>query len=321
MTRYSKRRAVAVTAERLAACAEQPQNHRVDPAAVSAFARAHMRFVEVNEMTEGEASDFGIVALALAGRAMREIRKKVQQEPCEGVGPAERFAQILAEELLPLDVKHLEGALKDTERATEVVRNILINNENAKVNKRLHTSRLFGRALDETRLAADGHVFTRECALKLRLARYFEKTSSEFDALVHRLFAVLAQNGPAYTAWSMRLPILVCDLNVASHRRAAHLALELAHGALAVVSAPLQAAARTQLAQKMLVVQDRDGLFAAVIGRFAPVMLLERRLGGWTVTFPTGPVDRRLLADKKLPALARSLAACAVSASRPEGVR
>ena len=40
-------------------------------------------------------------------------------------------------------------------------------------------------------------------------------------------------------------------------------------------------------------------------------MLLERRIGGWTVTFPAGGAAERELKNKKYPGFARALARCA----------
>ena len=151
--------------------------------------------------------------------------------------------------------------------------------------------------------------------MRLRLVRYYEKTSGEFAQTVHRAMAALSRNGTAYAAWSAGWPVFVCDLNNTYERYAAQELLRTCDGAVAVVSRPLSAQTRTILARyapDMAVVTDEAGLLSVLLGNYGTVMLLERRIGGWTVTFPAGGASEKDLKNRKYPGFARALARCAV---------
>lgn len=168
----------------------------------------------------------------------------------------------------------------------------------------------------------DGHALTREQAARLGLVRYFESASSGFAALVGKAFAFLAQSGPAYLAWTRRLPLLICDLNRPSHRDCARLMRALAGNDLVVVSpacAPDVSARAMGNGYERLYVEDTAGLMKGLVGIEAEAVLLERRLAGWTVTFATGCAHPKDLADKRLPAAWRALARTACREERRAG--
>ena len=126
---------------------------------------------------------------------------------------------------------------------------------------------------------------------------------------------LLSRNGTAYAAWSAGWPVFVCDLNNTYERYAAQELLRTCDGAVAVVSRPLSAQTRTILARyapDMAVVTDEAGLLSVLLGNYGTVMLLERRIGGWTVTFPAGGASEKDLKNRKYPGFARALARCAV---------
>lgn len=167
----------------------------------------------------------------------------------------------------------------------------------------------------------DGHALTREQAARLGLVRYFEKSSSPFAALLGKAFGYLARSGPAYLAWTRRVPLLVCDLNCAAHRDCARLMREYANDELVVVSpaCPPEATRHWSGESARLLVQDDLGLMKGLIGIDAQALLIERRLAGWTVTFATGRAHPKDLADARLPAAFRALARTALNAPRRAG--
>lgn len=151
--------------------------------------------------------------------------------------------------------------------------------------------------------------------MRLRLVRYYEKTSGEFASSIHRAMAALSRNGTAYAAWSAGWPVFVCDLNRTFERYAAQELLAASQGRLAVVTPPLTPETQVLVARyapEMAVVIDEAGLLSVLLGNYSTVMLLERRIGGWTVTFPAGGASEKDLKNRKYPAFARALARCAV---------
>jgi hypothetical protein len=169
----------------------------------------------------------------------------------------------------------------------------------------------------------DGELLTREQAVKLRLVRFFETATSDLSRLAASAYQMMTrQNGQAYLGWTRRLPLFLCDLSNPRHRLAAINLSEIALGDLIVITPRLSDEVRRIMVRhekRCLTVEDPAGLFAAVIGNYGNPMLLERRLGGWTVTFPLGSVEKAVLADRKLPAWARSLAAAADPIERKAG--
>ena len=211
------------------------------------------------------------------------------------------------------DAKELTATVKDLKSLTAGFRQML-EAKRGRNGLKLN-SQYFGASVSAFQSGYDGHWITREAALRLRLVRYYEKTSGEFAQTVHRAMAALSRNGTAYAAWSAGWPVFVCDLNNTYERYAAQELLRTCDGAVAVVSRPLSAQTRTILARyapDMAVVTDEAGLLSVLLGNYGTVMLLERRIGGWTVTFPAGGASEKDLKNRKYPGFARALARCAV---------
>ena len=128
---------------------------------------------------------------------------------------------------------------------------------------------------------------------------------------VRSCYMVLARQGRAYAAWNSGYPVFLCDLNVPEHRAAAESLYDAASAELVVISPAPRADVQKKLPKFLLVVEDEQGLFEWLTQNSGTVLLLERRLGGWTVTFPTGRVDPRELKKKSHPKIAAALARCA----------
>ena len=112
----------------------------------------------------------------------------------------------------------------------------------------------------------------------------------------------------------MPWPVFVCDLNNTYHRYAAQEIDKAAKGDLVVVTQAMTAHTQSVVARyasDLTVVTDEESFFATFLGDYGPAMLLERRIGGWTVTFPAGGAAERELKNKKYPGFARALARCA----------
>ena len=171
-------------------------------------------------------------------------------------------------------------------------------------------------------IGLDGHPLTRETCANLNLARHFERISDEFSVVLARAFASLCEYGPAYGAWERRLPLLVCDITRGTHQKLIRALADVEPGGLAVLTETLPNAVRqhflSQLnARVVTVIEDKTHLFARLIGiGSSDVLLLERRLGGWCVTYPLGGVDSRELKNKRYPLWARRMASCAACDSR-----
>lgn len=307
MTELTKRSQIRHTAAKTRNV--QLNNRTIDCAPLPDFARQCLWSQPMQELSVTQASDVGIVALTLAAHVM----KKAEIEHAAALQSARTdeekllttmhhpLTQILAKEIPP-NPAHLKGALKDL---------IAWAGLYAKQTQKQAQDTFLSRAAYVTDWGCDGHPWSRETAARLRLTRFFEKTSSNFARFLSSAFTQLVKNGPAYMAWSANFPVFLCDITQTSHRHCAHLLCEMCHGECVIVTRSLDAQTQKKLAKKLLVVFDREGVFETLAGKFAPAMLLERRLGGWTVTFPCGEVKRRELESKKYPALARALAFCA----------
>ena len=173
------------------------------------------------------------------------------------------------------------------------------------------------------RTGYDGELLTREQTVRLRLVRYFETATSDLARLAGSAYQLLTrENGQAYLGWTRRLPIFLCDLANPRHRLAALNISQISLGELIVVTPRLTDEVRRMMVRherRCLVVEDPAGLFGAVIGNYGSPLLLERRLGGWSVTFPLGGAEKAVLGDRKLPQWARSLSAAADPILRKAG--
>lgn len=163
----------------------------------------------------------------------------------------------------------------------------------------------------------DGQILTRETAAKLHLIRFFEVASSRYDRLVARGFSLIARYREATLAWSRRMPFLLADMTDPRQRDAAYKLSDLAGGELLVVT-PEAGPQPARGPDALACVIDPANLFYKLLGHYGYPMLAERRMGGWSVMFPVGGADPRVLADKRYPAWARALARCATPLTRIE---
>lgn len=173
-------------------------------------------------------------------------------------------------------------------------------------------------------IGSDGHAVTREACARLNLARHYERASGEFADLIERIVQALASWGPAYGLWEARTPLLFCNANLSSHRRVAREMARLEAGGVALVTPPLLEKAQKDMAgdaalKNLPVLIDREGLLHELLAPGnPPIFLLERRLAGWTLTYPLGGADPREARNRKLPAWARALAFADVGESGTE---
>ena len=366
MTTYNKRAEISKTRARMQTIAQAGVFHP-DPGPAAGFARACLARVPragdaLQSMTIPGAADVGILALALAGLALRSLRESVGaggSESSEGSAGSGSSSRINSEAglnavlalfhlTLPLDVRKLNGALNELMRLAPVYRGYVCAQERAQIEREararkmnevqqgrqqgrgkdlsedvdcvssdpaapevpLHGESLFSRDLARFQFGFDGHWMTRETAARLRLVRYYEKASSDFSRFVRRAWGLLSQQGAAYMAWQSNFPILVCDLNIPAHREAALVLFEACHGEAVVVTPGFDARLRAAFPSALLVVEDNTQAFAAIAGNYGVVMLLEKRIGGWTVTFPAGAVAPRELTKTRYGKLPVALAMC-----------
>lgn len=369
MTTYNKRAEISKTRARMQTIAQAGVFHP-DPGPAAGFARECLARVPragdaLQSMTIPGAADVGILALALAGLALRSLRESVGaggsessegSESSAGSGTSSRINSeaglnavlALFHLTLPLDVRKLNGALNELMRLAPVYRGYVCAQERAQMEREararkmkqvqqgrqqgrgkdlsedvdcvssdpaapevpLHGESLFSRDLARFQFGFDGHWMTRETAARLRLVRYYEKASSDFSRFVRRAWGLLSQQGAAYMAWQSNFPILVCDLNIPAHREAALVLFEACHGEAVVVTPAFDARLRAAFPSALLVVEDNTQAFAAIAGNYGVVMLLEKRIGGWTVTFPAGAVAPRELTKTSYGKLPVALALC-----------
>lgn len=369
MTTYNKRAEISKTRARMQTIAQAGVFHP-DPGPAAGFARECLARVPragdaLQSMTIPGAADVGILALALAGLALRSLRESVGAGVTEGSEGSESSAgsatssRINSEAglnavlalfhlTLPLDVRKLNGALNELMRLAPVYRGYVCAQERAQIEREararkmnevqqgrqqgrgkdlsedvdcvssdpaapgvpLHGESLFSRDLARFQFGFDGHWMTRETAARLRLVRYYEKASSDFSRFVRRAWGLLSQQGAAYMAWQSNFPILVCDLNIPAHREAALVLFEACHGEAVVVTPAFDARLRAAFSSALLVVEDNTQAFAAIAGNYGVVMLLEKRIGGWSVTFPAGAVALRELTKTRYGKLPVALAMC-----------
>lgn len=172
-------------------------------------------------------------------------------------------------------------------------------------------------------IGTDGHPLTREAAANLNLARHFEPISEEFSILIARIFANLTCYGAAYRAWERRLPLLICNLEFAFHVRVARELVKIEPSGFALVSPSIPANVRTAFAKEvegssLFLIEDKDHLFEAILGlASSDIYLLERRLSGWSLTYPLGNPSQKTLQSRRIPAWARAMAVCGRSKEKP----
>lgn len=279
-----------------------------DCSAARDFAASALWTPITRDMAVSTASDLGVLALALVGHVLAPLKSMAKTDP-----KAAQQALLELFKALPVpDARTMSGTVKDLQGLSGTYR-LLLESRGPRKGLKLN-SQYFGASVTAFQTGYDGHWITREAALRLRLVRYYEKTSGAFAGCAHRAMAALSRNGTAYAAWSAGWPVFVCDLNRTYERYAAQELMRAANGQIAVVSPALTAQTQALIARyaaEMAVVIDEEGLLGTLLGNYGTVMLLERRIGGWTVTFPAGGASERELKNKKYPGFARALARCA----------
>ena len=324
MTTYIKRSEIAKTRSRMKEIARQGVECVPDPFAAVNFARECMPGKELDALSLPAAGDVGILALALAGLTLKTVRESCGIEKKDSDAALDALLSLF-DLTLPLEMRKINGALKDLVRLAPIYRGYA--SEQHKVLKAKlkaagrqkhnhlaedeHEGQLFARSLARYQFGYDGHWMTRETAARLKLVRYFEKTSGAFASRVRTCYMLLARQGRAYAAWNSGYPVFLCDLNVPEHLAAAISLYDAAHGEIVVISRAPGVEIRPKLPSYMLVIDDEQGLFEWITQNSGTVLLLERRLGGWTVTFPGGRVNPKEVKKKSHPAIALALARCA----------
>lgn len=292
-----------------------------DPTAAQNFARQCLWGKDIQALETIDASDVGLLALALSGWVIKHAKAMHAANLAQAKSEDQKVAAQMAHPIvdifkdsLPLDFYRLQGTLKDLIDFAPMYARFAAKSDTTNLGVKAlqqNKSALLSHSTYMTDWGCDGHPWSREVTARLRLTRFFEKTTGEFAKFLAQAFTALVKNGPAYIAWSSNFPVLIADMNETNHRRLANLLCEQCHGECVVVGPSVANDARGQLDHRLLTVADTAGIFQTMAGAFAPAMLLERRLGGWTVTFPCGEIDARDLTNPKLPALARALAQCA----------
>ena len=289
-----------------------------DPSPARDFAAQCLWSEEVRALPFATASDLGVLALTLVSHVLSPLKATAKRD-----GKAAQEALLELFKSLPVpDAKSLNTTVTDLKTLTAAFR-LMLEGRSGKKGFKLN-GQYFGASVTAFQTGYDGHWITREAALRLRLVRYFEKTSGEFAKCLARAMAALSRNGTAYAAWSAGWPVFVCDLNNTLERYAAQELMSAARGEVAVVTKPLTIETQATVAKwckGMVIIRDEAGLLHTLLGGYGTVMLLEKRIGGWTLTFPAGGAAEGDLKNKKYPGFARALSRCAqlpASLSAPE---
>ena len=157
----------------------------------------------------------------------------------------------------------------------------------------------------------EGHPLNRETAQKLGIIRRFEKVSGDMAALMHKAFVAAVGHGPALAAWQARLPLLICDLTRPLHGELVRQMLPAAKNELIIVSREIPTAVRHRFyGSDALFAEDRAGILTGLFAGQGNALLMERRMEGWTVTFPVGVMEKSALTDRAIPAHWRVFARC-----------
>lgn len=261
----------------------------IDPFVFESFAREALIYPDALPSRQHAALLGRLVLLA----ALRWIKEKNLSLTDDAV---------LLTALVPLseNLRETHATLRAFSRATEALLSRVSRRETARATR--------------FEIGSDGHAVTREVCARLNLARHYERASGEFAGFIERIVKALATCGPAYGLWEARTPLLFCNANLSSHRRAAREMARLEASGVALVTPLLLEKAQTELAsdaalKTLTVLIDREGLLHELLAPGnPPIFLLERRLGGWTLTYPLGGADPREARNRKLPAWARALA-------------
>lgn len=224
------------------------------------------------------------------------------------------LADWVAKEKIPLTGEVLTEALSQLHPSRRTMQGVLTAFSRAAGSLVSQTSS--GRLSRERRfeIGSDGHSLTREACANLNLARHYEAASGDFSSLIGRIVRALAKQGPAYTVWETRVPLLLCHASLFSHRKVVRELARFDPAGLALITPPLNPQASHDLGadasfKSVRVLVDSRGLLADLLGPgSSTIVLLERRLGGWTLTYPLGGADPRERRNRRYPAWARALA-------------
>lgn len=293
MTRYVN------TSSRQAAESKRKALKGIDPFILETFAREALLFPDAIP-SRRHAALLGRLVLLAALQWVKEKNIAIQNDVA------------LLAALVPLleNLRETNATLRAFSRAT----NALLSDIGSRANTRA----------TRFEIGSDGHAVTREACARLNLARHYERASGEFASLIERIVKALGAYGPAYVLWEARTPLLFCNANFSSHRRAALELARLEASGVALVTPPVTDKAQRDLNEDaalrtLTVLIDREGLLRKLLSPGnPPIFLLERRLAGWTLTYPLGGADPKEAHNRKLPAWARALAFADVGESRDE---
>ena len=271
--------------------------HTADPGFSEDAAMAARMVSDTKAFARGSCAHVGHVMLALAALALKSLDLLPEKVSAVTAKAANDAAAVLSE--VTGDV-----TLQDTRRAMLLIAAACRRMDNPLDLKTNHQWALWN-------FGYEGHPMTRETAQKLGIIRRFENVSTEFAVLMHRTWIRTVQQGVAITAWSDRLPILICDLTNPLHEEMADAMFRAGDHEVMIVSKNIPPSSRQRWWQyRHHLVEDHLQFMTGIFGAGGGVALIERRLEGWTVTFPTGVITVESLKDKKIPKHWRLFARC-----------
>ncbi len=265
----------------------------LDPFLFEAFARESLLFNENIAEPREKLHALGLLTLSIVslwGKGLSESSS------------IERKALHLQAEVKELQKRGAAHILRDLEKILALTSPALTSN----------------RRRTAFEIGTDGHPLTREAAVNLNLARHFEPISEEFSILIARIFANLTRYGAAYRAWERRLPLLICNLEKVQHVRVARELVRIEPSGIALISPSIPQNVRTGFAKEvegnsLFLIEDKENLFETILGvKTSDIYLLERRLSGWSLTYPLGNPSQKSLDSRRIPAWARAMALCGV---------
>lgn len=271
----------------------------LDPFLFEAVARESLLFTENTSLPREKLHAMGLLVLSIVSLWGKALSK----EPNIAFQAAE-----LQREEKELQKRGAAHILRDLEKILTLTSPALTSN----------------RRRTSFEIGTDGHPLTREAAVNLNLARHFEPISEEFSILIARIFANLTRYGAAYRAWERRLPLLICNLEKVQHVRVARELVHIEPSGIALVSPTIPRNVRTGFIKEvegnsLFLIEDKENLFETILGvTTSDIYLLERRLSGWSLTYPLGNPSQKSLNSRRIPAWARLMALCGVSRKATE---
>lgn len=269
-----------------------------DIGAMTTLVEAGIRLGDVASMTPAREIMFGCLLMHLASIGLRSLQ----------IDPSDVTKTIAGK------TEVLESALKRPSIPRVALIHCLVSIL-TKIEEKVRKN--FLKKLEPYLFGNDGHPLTREAAAALKLVRVYEPVSSDFSAILAKVFASMQYIYSDYRIWFERYPLFCCDLTNATHREAARRMVEATNGDIAIITPripkEIQEQMRTEFGPdvKFKIAFDHDNLVAQLLALRAPAVLIERRFGGWTLTYPLGHPDLRELNKPIYPSWIRSLARCA----------